>query len=77
MALSCGIDFGTSNTSVVLVRDGALEAVAVDPRSRIAETIPTLLFWGSNEGPPRWNGVMMWRGATEWPQFGGVLKVPE
>jgi 2-polyprenyl-6-methoxyphenol hydroxylase-like FAD-dependent oxidoreductase len=20
-----------------------------------------------DEGPPRWNGVMMWRGATEWP----------
>ena len=53
MALSCGIDFGTSNTSVVFVRDDVLEAVPVDPRSRIAETIPTLLFWGSNEGPPR------------------------
>lgn len=23
-----------------------------------------------DEGPPRWNGVMMWRGATEWPEFG-------
>jgi 5-methylphenazine-1-carboxylate 1-monooxygenase len=23
-----------------------------------------------DEGPPRWNGVMMWRGATEWPAFG-------
>ena len=23
-----------------------------------------------NEGPPRWNGVMMWRGATEWHRFG-------
>jgi 5-methylphenazine-1-carboxylate 1-monooxygenase len=23
-----------------------------------------------DEGPPRWNGVMMWRGATEWPDFG-------
>ncbi len=23
-----------------------------------------------DEGPPRWNGVMMWRGATEWPVFG-------
>jgi 2-polyprenyl-6-methoxyphenol hydroxylase-like FAD-dependent oxidoreductase len=22
-----------------------------------------------HEGPPRWNGVMMWRGATEWPKF--------
>jgi 5-methylphenazine-1-carboxylate 1-monooxygenase len=22
-----------------------------------------------NEGPARWNGSMLWRGATEWPQF--------
>lgn len=24
-----------------------------------------------DEGPPRWNGVLMWRGAREWPAFGG------
>ncbi|WP_409179877.1 flavin-dependent oxidoreductase [Amycolatopsis sp. VS8301801F10] len=29
----------------------------------------SLLFPG--EGPPRWNGVLMWRGATDWPEFGG------
>lgn len=23
------------------------------------------------EGPPRWNGVAMWRGATDWPAFRG------
>ncbi|MEJ8277339.1 FAD-dependent monooxygenase [Pseudonocardia spirodelae] len=23
------------------------------------------------EGPPRWNGVSMWRGATDWPAFRG------
>lgn len=22
-----------------------------------------------HEGPPRWSGVMMWRGATDWPRF--------
>jgi 5-methylphenazine-1-carboxylate 1-monooxygenase len=22
-----------------------------------------------DEGPPRWNGVQMWRGATDWPEF--------
>jgi 2-polyprenyl-6-methoxyphenol hydroxylase-like FAD-dependent oxidoreductase len=22
-----------------------------------------------DEGPPRWNGVLMWRGATDWPPF--------
>lgn len=29
----------------------------------------SLLF--PDEGPPRWNGVLMWRGATDWPEFGG------
>ena len=24
-----------------------------------------------DEGPPRWNGMQMWRGATEWRQFRG------
>ncbi|BBG01143.1 MULTISPECIES: FAD-dependent monooxygenase [Pseudonocardia] len=24
-----------------------------------------------DEGPPRWNGVAMWRGATDWPPFRG------
>lgn len=23
-----------------------------------------------DEGPPRWNGFMLWRGTTEWPEFG-------
>jgi len=22
-----------------------------------------------NEGPARWNGAMLWRGAIEWPCF--------
>jgi 2-polyprenyl-6-methoxyphenol hydroxylase-like FAD-dependent oxidoreductase len=22
-----------------------------------------------NEGPPRWNGLMLWRGAIDWPAF--------
>ena len=22
-----------------------------------------------DEGPPRWNGTMLWRGATDWPAF--------
>ena len=22
------------------------------------------------EGPPQWNGIMLWRGAVDWPQFG-------
>lgn len=23
-----------------------------------------------DEGPPRWNGMMLWRGAADWPEFG-------
>jgi len=33
----------------------------------IHSTVRSILFPG--EGPPRWNGVLMWRGATDWPQF--------
>lgn len=35
----------------------------------IHSTVRALLF--PDEGPPRWNGVMMWRGATDWPKFDG------
>jgi 5-methylphenazine-1-carboxylate 1-monooxygenase len=35
----------------------------------IHSTVRSTLF--PEEGPPRWNGVMMWRGATDWPAFGG------
>jgi 2-polyprenyl-6-methoxyphenol hydroxylase-like FAD-dependent oxidoreductase len=34
----------------------------------IHSTVRSILF--PDEGPPRWNGVMMWRGAAEWPEFG-------
>ncbi|TCO64713.1 flavin-dependent oxidoreductase [Actinocrispum wychmicini] len=34
----------------------------------IHSTVRSILF--PAEGPPRWNGVTMWRGATEWPEFG-------
>ncbi|WP_158884780.1 flavin-dependent oxidoreductase [Amycolatopsis anabasis] len=34
----------------------------------IHSTVRSLLF--PAEGPPRWNGVLMWRGATDWPDFG-------
>ena len=34
----------------------------------IHSTVRSILF--PNEGPPHWNGITMWRGATEWPQFG-------
>lgn len=34
----------------------------------IHSTVRSILF--PDEGPPRWNGVTMWRGAAEWPEFG-------
>jgi 5-methylphenazine-1-carboxylate 1-monooxygenase len=33
----------------------------------IHSTIRSTLF--PNEGPPSWNGIMLWRGAADWPQF--------
>jgi 2-polyprenyl-6-methoxyphenol hydroxylase-like FAD-dependent oxidoreductase len=34
----------------------------------IHSTVRTALF--PAEGPPRWNGVTMWRGSADWPVFG-------
>ncbi|MBO2460548.1 flavin-dependent oxidoreductase [Actinomadura violacea] len=34
----------------------------------IHSTVRSVLF--PDEGPPIWNGVMMWRGAAEWPESG-------
>jgi 2-polyprenyl-6-methoxyphenol hydroxylase-like FAD-dependent oxidoreductase len=33
----------------------------------IHSTVRAAMF--PDEGPPRWNGVLMWRGASEWPDF--------
>src|SRR5262245_16781231 len=33
----------------------------------IHSTVRGVLF--PNEGPVRWNGIMLWRGATDWPTF--------
>jgi 5-methylphenazine-1-carboxylate 1-monooxygenase len=53
-------------------RDGeALEPSYADvpvAADGIHSTVRSILF--PNEGPPRWNGVMMWRGASDWPDFG-------
>jgi 2-polyprenyl-6-methoxyphenol hydroxylase-like FAD-dependent oxidoreductase len=57
----CGEDVAVSHGDVLVGADG------------IHSTVRSTLF--PNEGPPRWNGVMMWRGATEWPQFGGGSSV--
>jgi 5-methylphenazine-1-carboxylate 1-monooxygenase len=48
-------DGGTAEGDVLVAADG------------IHSTVRAQLF--PDEGPPRWNGVQMWRGATDWPRF--------
>jgi 2-polyprenyl-6-methoxyphenol hydroxylase-like FAD-dependent oxidoreductase len=48
-------DGGTAEGDVLIAADG------------IHSTVRARLF--PDEGPPRWNGVQMWRGATDWPPF--------
>ncbi|MDN5857400.1 MAG: FAD-dependent monooxygenase [Pseudonocardia sp.] len=50
-----GRPVGTLTADVLVAADG------------IGSTVRAALFPG--EGPPRWNGVLMWRGATDWPVF--------
>jgi 5-methylphenazine-1-carboxylate 1-monooxygenase len=55
--------FAQRNGSPTAPADGDV-LVAADG---IHSTVRATMF--PAEGPPRWNGVMMWRGATEWPDF--------
>jgi 5-methylphenazine-1-carboxylate 1-monooxygenase len=52
-------------------RDGHVKvAVAADALvgcDGIHSTVRSILY--PTEGPPRWNGVMLWRGATDWPVY--------
>src|SRR5215470_389634 len=50
-----GRPIGSVGGDVLLAADG------------IHSTVRATLF--PEEGPPRWNGVMMWRGAVDWPRF--------
>ncbi|MCB9758651.1 MAG: Hsp70 family protein [Alphaproteobacteria bacterium] len=45
MSACCGLDFGTSNTALALVREGRSVPLVLDPRHRPPETIPTLLYF--------------------------------
>jgi 5-methylphenazine-1-carboxylate 1-monooxygenase len=62
---------GGGVTAHFVDRDGrAVETVRGDVligADGIHSTVRAALF--ADEGPPRWNGVMMWRGAIEWPSF--------
>jgi 5-methylphenazine-1-carboxylate 1-monooxygenase len=52
-------------------RDGQLaetvHAAALVGADGIHSTVRQVL--NPEEGPPRWNGIMLWRGATDWPVF--------
>ncbi len=45
----------------------AVEADVLVGADGIHSTVREALIPG--EGPPRWNGTMLWRGATDWPVF--------
>ncbi|HEY3686082.1 MAG TPA: flavin-dependent oxidoreductase [Streptosporangiaceae bacterium] len=64
--------------------DAGVRAEFADPEGRTAGTAEGDVLVGADgihstvraelapgEGPPRWNGVLMWRGAAEWPAFLG------
>ena len=45
MSLSCGIDFGTSNTTLTLNLDGRVQQVELDRQNLLPEAIPTLMYF--------------------------------
>jgi 2-polyprenyl-6-methoxyphenol hydroxylase-like FAD-dependent oxidoreductase len=47
---------------------GSVRGDALVAADGIHSTVRSILF--PDEGPPRWNGVTMWRGAADWPEFG-------
>lgn len=64
-------DAGGVRARFVDRQGGALDPVRGDvlvAADGIHSTVRSILF--PAEGPPRWNGVTMWRGATDWPEFG-------
>jgi 5-methylphenazine-1-carboxylate 1-monooxygenase len=46
---------------------GSVEADALVGADGIHSTVRSALY--PDEGPPRWNGAILWRGAHEWPAF--------
>lgn len=51
MPAACAIDFGTSNTTVALVRDGRVTQLAIDPTNRDPSLMPTLMYFLPGEAP--------------------------
>jgi len=51
MAIACAIDFGTSNSTLALVKDGEVRQVALDPFNRVPTLMPTLMYFQSGAQP--------------------------
>jgi 2-polyprenyl-6-methoxyphenol hydroxylase-like FAD-dependent oxidoreductase len=47
--------------------DTSIRADGLIAADGIHSTVRAAIY--PHEGPPRWNGTMMWRGATDWPTF--------
>jgi len=45
MRVACGIDFGTSNSTISLVQDGEIKPLPIDPSGRVPEILPTLIYF--------------------------------
>ncbi len=45
MSVVCGIDFGTSNSTLTLADASGVRPVIVDPANRLPQAIPTILFF--------------------------------
>ena len=45
MRVACGIDFGTSNSTISLVEAGSVRPLPIDPSGRIPEILPTLIYF--------------------------------
>jgi 5-methylphenazine-1-carboxylate 1-monooxygenase len=48
-------------------RSEQVQGAALIGADGIHSTVREVLY--PDEGPPRWNGTMLWRGATHWPAF--------
>jgi hypothetical chaperone protein len=72
MSPPVGIDFGTSNSAAVLHIGGGVAPVALDAQSTIADTSPTLLYFG--ESPPAHFGTAAIRAYIEHSLTGRLLQ---
>lgn len=52
----CGVDFGTSNSTVSIIENGASRLIALEGA---ATTIPSAVFWDSDGAPPEFGRAAM------------------